>query len=173
MIHFGDLGSSAMQTAMATGHHARRYVTWSSTYATEQLTVPKMIEIREAVGKELGEGTVSLEQIRISVLDENSRVMLAVPGRKIWARQLYDLYMDSRLGNSRLFADVHGELDGSELGTTKLDCISYRHGNTYPERDWIARMVFGDGRRAGSRMWIFPNRTPVSFNTRLSLIAVF
>ena len=100
--------SSAMQTAMALVLQEIRHMV--PTYATEQLTVPKMIEIREAVGKELGEGTVSLEQIRLVSLMRTLEYV-GSPSEDM-ARQLYDLYMDSRLGNSRLIADVPENLAG-------------------------------------------------------------
>ena len=118
--------SSAMQTAMALVLQEIRHMV--PTYATEQLTVPKMIEIREAVGKELGEGTVSLEQIRLVSLMRTLEYV-GSPSEDM-ARQLYDLYMDSRLGNSRLFADVPENLMALARHY-KIGLIS--NGNTYPE----------------------------------------
>ena len=95
---------------------------------TQQLTVQKMIAIRDFVASELGEATVPLEQIRYAAFVKTLEYV-GSPSMAI-ARELHQLYLEARTAGIKPYSDVPAALE--ELKSRyKIGMIS--NGNTLPE----------------------------------------
>ena len=100
--------------------------------AAEQLTVQKMIEIRDSVASELGEGTVTHEEIRYAAF---MRTLEHVGSpSKVVAEQLYQLYMDARFTGIRPYPDV---LDALRDLKSRYQIGMVSNGNSYPEQSGL------------------------------------
>ena len=97
--------------------------------ATQHLTVQKMMDIRESVAKELGEGIVGHEEIRYAAFLRTLEYVDA-PSQSI-AEQLYRFYMDARFSATKPYPDVALGLRNLK-SRYKIGLIS--NGNSYPER---------------------------------------
>ena len=97
-----------------------------------QLTAQKMIEIRDSVANELGEGAVTQEQIRYKAFVRTLEY-IGSPNEAI-AEQLYQLYMDARFAGIRLYPDVYAAMSNLKR-RYRIGMIS--NGNSYPERSGL------------------------------------
>ena len=98
----------AMESALeSTLQQLRRIV---PNVATEQLTIRKMIDIREHVARELGEGVVTHEEIRYAAFLRTLEYVGA-PSQAV-AEQLYRFYMDARFAYTRPYPDMKSALGG-------------------------------------------------------------
>ena len=100
--------------------------------ATQQLTVQKMIEIRDSVAKELGKGVAKHEDIRYAAFLRTLEYVGA-PIQAI-AEQLYRFYMDARFSGIRPYPDVAVSLRDLK-SRYQIGMIS--NGNSYPERSGL------------------------------------
>ena len=121
-----DFRSAMLQALEVTLVELRRMV---GNAAAETLTVQRMVQIREAVADDLGEGTTSVEVIRHEALART----LAEVGHPSddGAQRLYEVYTEARFAATQPFpgaTDVLNDLKGRYL----LGLVS--NGNTYPER---------------------------------------
>ena len=69
-----------------------------------RLTVPRLMEIRDGVALEMGEGTVRQEEIRYAAMVKTLQ-LLGSADRGI-ADELFGIYMDARLAGAKPFDDV-------------------------------------------------------------------
>ena len=97
--------------------------------ASVQLTVQKMIEIREKVARELVEGVVTHEVIRYEALVQTLEYVGA-PSQTI-AEQLHRSYIEARFAHTRPYPDVEPVLKALKR-RYQIGIIS--NGNSYPER---------------------------------------
>lgn len=92
---------SAMENALALT--LRQLRTIVANDATRQLTVQKMMEIRDCVAKESG-GAVNLDEIRYKAFGRTLEYVGA-PSKEV-AGQLFRFYMETRLDGTRPYPDV-------------------------------------------------------------------
>lgn len=97
--------------------------------ATERLTIEKMIDIREQVARELGEGVVSNEEIRYEALVRTLE-HVGTPSQTV-AEQLLRSYTEARFSHTRPYPDVPPALKALKR-RYRIGIIS--NGNSYPER---------------------------------------
>lgn len=97
--------------------------------AAEHLTIQKMIDIREQVASELGEGVVTHEEIRYEALVRTLE-HVGSPSQAI-AEQLHRSYMEARFAHTRPYPDVEPALKALKR-RYQIGIIS--NGNSYPER---------------------------------------
>ncbi len=97
--------------------------------AAEQLTIEKMIDIREQVASELGEGVVSNEAIRYEALARTLE-HVGAPSQTV-AEQLLRSYTEARFSHTRPYPDVEPALKALKR-RYRIGIIS--NGNSYPER---------------------------------------
>ena len=118
---------SAMTNALAVT--LRRIKQAVPNKASTQLTVPKMIDIRDAVSKQLGGDASGLERIRHAAFVKTLE-SIGHPDQEL-ANELYHLYMETRFSSVRPFAEVPTAL--TRLANRfQLGVIS--NGNTHPDR---------------------------------------
>ena len=100
-----------------------------SNQAAETLTVQRMVQIRDAVADELGEGITSVETIRREAL---ARTLAQVAHRtEDGARRLFEVYNEARFAATLPYPGVPDVL--SDLKSRyQLGLVS--NGNTYPDR---------------------------------------
>ena len=103
--------------------------------ATQQLTVQKMIEIRDSAAMELGEGVVTHEEIRYAAFLRTLEYVGAPT--QAAAQQLYRIYMDARFSGVRPYPDVPACLRDLK-SRYQIGMIS--NGNSYPERSGLPNM---------------------------------
>lgn len=117
---------SAMEHALAiTLERLRRMAPGDSA---RQLTVEKMMEIRDAVADELGEGAATQEEIRYTAMVRTvEHVGYRARGA---AEELYRLYWEERIAGARPFDDAPGVLEALK-GRFRLGIIS--NGNNTPQ----------------------------------------
>ena len=118
---------SVMQSALElTLKHLRLLV---ENDQAQQLTVQKMVDIRDSVASELGEANVPLEQIRYAGFVRTLEY-IGSPSEAI-AEELHQLYMEARIAGISPYPDVPAVLN--ELKSRyQIGMIS--NGNTLPER---------------------------------------
>ena len=96
--------------------------------AAQSLTVQKMMDIRDEVADELGEGTATQEEIRYtSMVRTLEHVGFRARGA---AEELYRLYWEERIAGARPYDDVSGVLETLQ-GRFRLGIIS--NGNNTPQ----------------------------------------
>ena len=98
----------------------------------ERLTVQKMIEIRDCVASELGEGVVTHEEIRYAAFVRTLEYIES-PSKAV-AEQLYQLYMDARFTGLGPYPDVPAALTDLK-SRYQIGMVS--NGNSYPERSGL------------------------------------
>ena len=118
---------SAMESALTSTLAQIRSI--APTIAAEQLTIQKMIDIREQVARELGEGVVSHEEIRCEALVRTLEYVGA-PSQTV-AAQLHRSYMEARFAHTRPYPDVEPALKALKR-RYQIGIVS--NGNSYPER---------------------------------------
>ncbi len=118
---------SAMTSALAlTLQRIKQTIT---TDAAMQLTVDKLIEIRDAVSEQMGGDAAGVEKIRHAAFVKTLET-IGHPDRE-FAADLYHLYMEARFSNVKPFADVPCAL--TQLASRfQLGVIS--NGHTHPIR---------------------------------------
>ena len=95
---------------------------------TDRLTVPRMMDIRDGVAQEMGEGTVRQEEIRYAAMVKTLELLgSADPGT---ADELFSIYMEARLAGAKPFDDVPDVLDALK-NRYRLGIIS--NGNNTPQ----------------------------------------
>ena len=117
---------SAMTNALAlTLQRIRQTVPIESAL---QLTVGKMMAIRDSVSIQMGGDATGLERIRHAAFDKTLET-IGHPDREL-ATELYHLYMEARFSNPEPYADVPAAL--TQLASRfQLGIIS--NGNTQPD----------------------------------------
>ena len=95
---------------------------------TAGLTVQRMMDIRDGVALEMGEGTVRQEEIRYAAMVKTLE-LLGSADRGI-ADELFSIYMEARLAGAKPFDDVPGVLDALK-NRYRLGIIS--NGNNTPQ----------------------------------------
>ncbi len=96
--------------------------------AAQELTVQRMMDIRDAVASELGEGTTTQEEIRYTAMVRTvEHVGFRARGA---AEELYRLYWEARIAGARPYDDVKGVLEALK-GRFRLGIIS--NGNNTPQ----------------------------------------
>lgn len=96
--------------------------------AARRLTVEKMMEIRDEVADELGEGATTQEEIRYTAMVRTvDHVGYRARGA---AEDLYRLYWEARIAGAKPYADVSGVLEALK-GRLRLGIIS--NGNNTPQ----------------------------------------
>ena len=96
--------------------------------AARKLTVQQMMEIRDEVASELGEGATTQEEIRYTAMVRTvARVGFRARGA---AEELYRLYWEARVAGARPYDDVAGVLAALK-GRFRLGIIS--NGNNTPQ----------------------------------------
>ena len=96
--------------------------------AARNLTVQQMMEIRDEVASELGEGATTQEEIRYTAMVRTlERVGFRARGA---AEELYRLYWEARVAGARPYDDVAGTLEALK-GRFRLGIIS--NGNNTPQ----------------------------------------
>ena len=96
--------------------------------AARQLTVQQMMEIRDEVASELGEGATTQEEIRYAAMVRTvEHVGFRARGA---AEELYRLYWEARVAGARPYDDVAGVLAALQ-GRFRLGIIS--NGNNTPQ----------------------------------------
>ena len=96
--------------------------------AAQRLTVLDMMEIRDGVALELGEGATTQEEIRYTAM---VRTLESVGCRaRDAAEDLYRLYWNARIADARPFADAPAVLEALQ-GRFRLGIIS--NGNNTPQ----------------------------------------
>ena len=93
-----------------------------------RLTVQRMMDIRDGVAQEMGEGTVRQEEIRYAAMLKTLE-LLGSADRGI-ADELFSTYMEARLAGAKPFDDVPDVLD-SLKNRYRLGIIS--NGNNTPQ----------------------------------------
>ena len=93
---------SAMESAFESTLQQLRLIV--PNVASEQLTVQKMIDIREHVARELGEGVVTHEEIRYEALVRTLE-HVGAPSQTI-AKQLHRSYVEARFAHTKPYPDV-------------------------------------------------------------------
>ena len=121
---------SIMQTALELTLQRLRLMVANDV--AEQLTVQKMIEIRDSVASELGEGTATHEDIRYAAFVRTLEYVGSP--NKVIAEQLYHLYMEARFTGVRPYPDVPDTLSNLK-SRYQIGMVS--NGNTYPERSGL------------------------------------
>lgn len=121
---------SAMQKALELTLKQLRLIVANN--AAEQLTVREMMEIRDSVASELGEGSVTHEEIRYAAFVRTLEQVRS-PSQVV-AEQLYQIYMDARFTSIRLYPDVSDALSNLR-SRYQIGMVS--NGNTYPERSGL------------------------------------
>ena len=121
---------SAMQSALDLTLRQLRLIV--ANEETDQLTVQKMIEIRDSVAGELGVGAVTHEEIRQAAFVRTLEYV-GSPSKAV-ADELYQLYMDARFAGIRPYPDVAAALHDLK-GRYRIGMIS--NGNSYPERSGL------------------------------------
>ena len=117
---------SAMENALAIT--LRRLKAMAPGDAAQGLTVQRMMDIREEVASELGEGATTQEEIRYTAM---VRTLEYVGFRaRGAAEELYRLYWAARVDNVGPFEEVPGVLDALK-GRFRLGIIS--NGNNTPD----------------------------------------
>lgn len=117
---------SAMENALAITLERLRVILPGDR--TAGLTVPRMMEIRDGVAREMGEGTVRQEEIRYAAMVKTLE-LLGSADRGI-ADELFSIYMDARLAGAKPFDDVPDVLI-SLKNRYRLGIIS--NGNNTPQ----------------------------------------
>ena len=96
--------------------------------AARKLTVQRMMEIRDEVASELGEGATTQEEIRYTAMVRTvEHVGFRARGA---AEELYRLYWEARVAGARPYDDVAGVLEALR-GRFRLGIIS--NGNNTPQ----------------------------------------
>ena len=96
--------------------------------AARKLTVQQMMEIRDEVASELGEGATTQEEIRYTAMVRTvEHVGFRARGA---AEELYRLYWEARVAGARPYDDVAGVLEALQ-GRFRLGIIS--NGNNTPQ----------------------------------------
>ena len=95
---------------------------------TAGLTVQRMMDIRDGVALEMGEGTVRQEEIRYAAMVKTLE-LLGSADRGI-ADELFSIYMEARLAGAKPFDDVPDVLDALK-NRYRLGIIS--NGNNTPQ----------------------------------------
>ena len=96
--------------------------------AAQRLTVPRMMDIRDEVASELGEGATTQEEIRYTAMVRTlEEVGFRARGA---AEELYRIYWEARIAGARPYDDVPGVLDVLK-GRFRLGIIS--NGNNTPQ----------------------------------------
>ncbi len=96
--------------------------------AARKLNVQKMMEIRDEVASELGEGATTQEEIRYTAMVKTvEHVEFSARGA---AEELYRLYWEARVAGARPYDDVAGVLEALQ-GRFRLGIIS--NGNNTPQ----------------------------------------
>ena len=96
--------------------------------AARKLTVQQMMEIRDEVASELGEGATTQEEIRYTAMVRTvEHVGFRARGA---AEELYRLYWQARVAGARPYDDVAGVLEALQ-GRFRLGIIS--NGNNTPQ----------------------------------------
>ena len=95
---------------------------------TAGLTVQRMMDIRDGVALEMGEGTVRQEEIRYAAMVKTLELLGSVD-RGI-ADELFSIYMEARLAGAKPFDDVPDVLDALK-NRYRLGIIS--NGNNTPQ----------------------------------------
>ncbi len=95
---------------------------------TAGLTVQRMMDIRDGVALEMGEGTVRQEEIRYAAMVKTLE-LLGSADRGI-ADELFSIYMEARLAGAKPFDDVPEVLDALK-NRYRLGIIS--NGNNTPQ----------------------------------------
>ena len=98
----------------------------------KRLTVQNMIEIRDCVASELGEGVVTHEEIRYAAFVKTLEY-IGSPSKAV-ADQLYQLYMDARFTGLEPYPDVPAALTDLK-SRYQIGMIS--NGNSYPARSGL------------------------------------
>ena len=94
----------------------------------ERLTVPRMMDIRDEVASELGEGTTTQEEIRYTAMVRTlEEVGFRARGA---AEELYRIYWEARIAGARPYDDVPAVLDALKH-RYRLGIIS--NGNNTPQ----------------------------------------
>lgn len=94
----------------------------------QRLTVPRMMDIRDEVASELGEGATTQEEIRYTAMVRTlEEVGFRARGA---AEELYRIYWEARIAGARPYDDVPGVLDALK-GRYRLGIIS--NGNNTPQ----------------------------------------
>ena len=119
-----------MQKALELTLHQLRLMV--ANEESEQLTVQKMIEIRDSVAIELGEGAATNEEIRYTAF-VNTLEHVGSPS-KVVAEQLYQPYMDARFAGIVPYPDVPTALSTLK-SRYQIGMVS--NGNSYPERSGL------------------------------------
>ena len=118
---------SAMKSALTSTLAQIRSI--APNAATEQLTVQKMIDTREQVARELGEGVVTHEEIRyealVRTLEHVGSPSLAI------AEQLHRSYTEARFAHTTPYPDVPPALKALKR-RYRIGIVS--NGNSYLER---------------------------------------
>ena len=118
---------SAMKGALDSALQRIRHIV--PTDAAEQLTIQKMIDIRDQVACELGEGVVKLEQIRYEAFVQTLEYV-GVSSRAM-AEQIHRSYMEARFVRTTPYPDVAPALKALKR-RYRIGIVS--NGNSYPER---------------------------------------
>ena len=124
---------SAMESALALTLQQLRLIV--ANEATQQLTVQKMIEIRNSAAMELGEGVVTHEEIQYAAFLRTLEYVGA-PSQAA-AKQLYRIYMDARFSGISPYSDVPACLRDLK-SRYQIGMIS--NGNSYPERSGLPNL---------------------------------
>lgn len=95
---------------------------------TARLTVPRLMDIRDGVALEMGEGTVRQEEIRYAAMVKTLE-LLGSADRGI-ADELFSIYMEARLAGAKPFDDVPDVLAALK-NRYRLGIIS--NGNNTPQ----------------------------------------
>ena len=96
--------------------------------AAQNLTVQQMMDIRDEVADELGEGTATQEEIRYTAMVRTVEY-IGFRARGA-AEELYRLYWEARIAGARPYDDVSGVLEALK-GRFRLGIIS--NGNNTPQ----------------------------------------
>ena len=126
--------------------------------AALKLTVQQMMDIRDEVASELGEGATTQEEIRYTAMVRTvEHVGFRARGA---AEELYRLYWEARVAGARPYDDVAGVL-AALRSRFRLGIIS--NGNNTPK--WWAWTTFSISRYSRT-IADFPNRTRASLSLR-------
>ena len=118
---------SAMKVALESTLQQLRLIVPNA--ASDQLTIQKMIDIREHVARELGEGVVGNEEIRYEALVRTLE-HVGAPSEAS-AEKLLRFYNEARFANTRPYPDVEPALKVLK-SRYRIGIVS--NGNSYPER---------------------------------------
>ena len=95
---------------------------------TAGLTVQRMMDIRDGVALEMGEGTVRQEEIRYAAMVKTLELLGSAD--RVIADELFSIYMEARLAGAKPFDDVPDVLDALK-NRYRLGIIS--NGNNTPQ----------------------------------------